>query len=359
MREKDGSLYQKPQVNLSRSTTGRMGLVSLCAGLAIVQSSLTDSFTSLVLALIVVFSAVLTEFLILVKSRRQGELRDGSAIASALVLSLLLPNQIPPLYALLGAVFAMAVVKHSFGGLGANWVNPALGGWLFMRLSWPEAFEKALGGSLFSLLNAVLGEGIISPQGSPLGILKMNPPPGFPAAGSPVDGILRGFLNNTVFSPTGAELPGAYIDLFVSPLSGIIVDRGLGAFLLGTLIITASQVHRVRISLVYLGVYGLLIRLFGALPYGGGVGEGDVLFGFLSGGTMAAAFLLAAEPVTGPKSSWGFLLSSALAGLFTFLFRYPGGEPYGAFFAVLLMNVLVPVIRDGESRVFYAKRRTP
>jgi electron transport complex protein RnfD len=359
MREKDGFLYQKPQVNLSRSTTGRMWLVSLCAGLAIIQSSLTDSFTSLGLTLFVVFSAVLTEFLILFKTRRQEELKDGSAVASALILSLLLPNHIPPIYAVMGAVFAMAVVKHSFGGLGANWVNPALGGWIFIRLSWPGSFEKALDGSLFSLLDAALGNGLAAVQGSPLGILKMNASPFFSAAGSPADNMLRGFLNTRVFSLTGAELPGAYIDLFISPLSGIITDRGLGALLAGTLIIAASQVNRVRIPLVYLGVYGLCIRLFGALPYGGGLGEGDILFGFLSGGTMAAAFLLAADPVTGPKSNWGFLFVSALAGLFTYIFRYLGGEPYGAFFALLLVNILVPLIRDCESCALYAKRRTP
>ncbi|MDR3167536.1 MAG: RnfABCDGE type electron transport complex subunit D [Treponema sp.] len=359
MREKDGSPYQKPQINLSRSTGGRMRLVCLCAGLAIIQSSLTDSFTSLVLVLLVVFSAVLTEFLILLKGRRQEELKDGSAIASALILSLLLPNQIPPLYAVTGAVFAMAVVKHSFGGLGANWVNPALGGWLFIRLSWPEPFEKALDNSLFSLLNTSLGDGLIAAHGSPLGILKTSAPPGFLAAGSPVDNALRDFLNNTIFSLTGTELPGAYIDLFISPLSGIIVDRGLGAFLLGTLLITAAQVNRVRISLVYLGVYVLLIRIFGALPYGGRLGEGDILFGLFSGGTMAAVFLLATDPVTGPKSNWGFLVVALLAGVFTYLFRYPGGEPYGAFFAILLVNTLIPLIRDCESSGFYSKRKTP
>ncbi|MDR2101422.1 MAG: RnfABCDGE type electron transport complex subunit D [Treponema sp.] len=356
MREKDGSLYQKPQINLSRSTGGRMWMVCLCAGLALIQSSLTDSFTSLVLVLPVVFSAVLTEFLILLKTQRQGELKDGSAIASALILSLLLPNQISPLYAVMGAVFAMAVVKHSFGGLGANWVNPALGGWLFIRLSWPGSFKKALDNSLFSLLETGLGDG--AAHGSPLGILKMSAPPEFLAAGSPADTVLRNFLNNTIFSLTGTELPGAYIDLFISPLSGIIVDRGLGAFLLGTLLITAAQVNRARISLVYLGIYGLLVRLFGALPYGGGPGEGDMLFGLFSGGTMAAAFLLAADPVTGPKSHWGFLIAAALAGVFTYVFRYPGGEPYGAFFAVLLVNALVPLIRDCESGRLFSKRKT-
>jgi electron transport complex protein RnfD len=336
-----------------------MWLVSLCAGLAIIQSSLTDAFASLALALTAVFAAVLTEFLILMKSRRQEALKDGSAVASALVLALLLPDHIHPVYAALGAAFAIVVVKHSFGGLGANWMNPALGGWLFIRCSWPGFFEKVLDNSLLSLLETGLEGGFTAAQGSPLGILKVNAPPGFLAAGSPQDNFLRTFLNNTVFSLTGAELPGAYIDLFISPFPGIVIDRGLGALLLGTVLITASRVNRVRISVLYLGVYGFLIRLFGALPYGGGVGNGDILFGFFTGGTMAAAFLLIADPVTGAKSKGGWLICAVLAGFFTYLFRYLGSEPYGAFFAVALVNALVPLIRDIEARGLYTKGRVP
>jgi electron transport complex protein RnfD len=336
-----------------------MRLVCLCAALALAQSSLTDSFNSLTLALTAVFAAVFTEFLFLLKARRLGELKDGSAAASALVFSLLLPSHIHPVYAVLGAVFAVMAVKHSFGGLGANWMNPALGGWLFVRLSWPGAFEKALDNSLLSLLDAGLGDGLAAAQGSPLGILKLISPPGFSASGTYLDSTLRGFLNSTVFSLTGTELPGAYIDFFVSPFPGIIADRGLGALLLGTLIIAASQASRVLIPLIYLGVYGLFIRLFGALPYGGGIGEGDILFGFFTGGTMAAAFLLAADPVTGAKSWGGILLSSVLAALLTYVFRYPGAEPYGAFFAVLFLNALLLLIRDFESRGLYSKGKSP
>jgi electron transport complex protein RnfD len=336
-----------------------MCLVCLCAVLALVQSSLTDSFNSLNIALVAVLSAIFTEFLILLKTHRQGELKDGSAAASALVFSLLLPNQIHPVYAVMGAVFAMVVVKHSFGGLGANWMNPALGGWLFVRLSWSGVFEKALDNSLLSVLDAGFGDGIAAAQGSPLGILKLISPPGFLAFGSYLDSTLRNFLNNTVFSLTGTELPSAYIDLLGSPFPGIIADRGLGALLLGTLIIAASQANRMLIPVVYLGVYGFFIYLFGALPYGGGMGEGDILFGFFTGGTMAAAFLLAADPAASPKSWGGIILSSVLAASLSYVFRYPGAEPYGAFFAVLFLNALLPLIRDFESRRLYNKGRSP
>jgi electron transport complex protein RnfD len=274
--------------------------------------------------------------------------RDGSAIASALVLTILLPNQIHPLLAFLGAIFAMLVLKHSFGGLGTNWVNPALGAWLFIRFGWPRAFSEALRESSLSVLAGSLNRGTLDLQGSPMGILN---------AASSVQGALDVYwttlLNRTIFLFTSSELPGGYIDLLMYSGPGIIADRGLLALLLGTIIITASQVSRFWIPLAYLGVYGLLIRFFGALPFGGGFNAGDILFGLISGGTLAAAFILIADPSTGPKSSPGLLIAAILGGALSFLFRYPGFEPYGAFFAVAMLNALSPLFRYFETRFLF------
>jgi electron transport complex protein RnfD len=310
-----------------------MWLVSACAALAVVQSALTDSCSSLGVALGAVFAAVLSETLIWYRTGRPLPVRDGSAVASALILALLLPNRIHPAYAVAGAAFAMAVVKHSFGGLGANWLNPAAAGWLFVRFSWPAAYLRAL----------EEGPGLTGPY----------------MGADSAAALVRDFLNRGVFSFTGSELPEGYINLLMSPLNGIIADRGIGALLLGSVFICASQVNRVWVPALYLACYGILIRIFGALPLGGGWGQGDVLLGFFSGGTMAAAFLLAGDSATGAKSRPGVFIVSAGTALFSFLFRYPGGEPYGALLAVLFLNALVPLIRKIESRRFYGKRRGP
>jgi electron transport complex protein RnfD len=312
----------KPQVNLSRPTTGRMWLVSLAAFMVIVQSSLTDSFASLIIAIVTVFAAFFSEFVIYFRTEKAQMIKDGSSITSALVLAVLLPNDIHPVYAAIAAVFATIVVKHSFGGLGSNWVNPAIGGLLFIRVTWPHLYGQALADNV-------------------------------PTGAGSVDNIVTAFLNKTVFSVFGAELPDGYITLFNAAGASIIADRGVLALLLGTIIITASQVNRIWIPVLYLGVYGLLIRLFGALPSGGAFGNGNILTGFLSGGTLAAAFFLATEPVTGPKSIWGALVMAFMAGVFSFIFRYQGSETYGAFFAVALLNALVPIIRGIESRSLY------
>jgi electron transport complex protein RnfD len=357
MREKEILPEQKPQVNISRPTAERMWLICLCAGLGIVQSALTDSGASLIIALTALVAAMLTELLITYKTSGFEKIKDGSAAASALVFSLLLPNQIHPVYAGLGAVFAMGVVKHSFGGLGANWVNPGLGGWLFIRFSWPVFFEQSLEGSPLWILGESLKGGLSDIQGSPAGILRISGLDQFSGA-SALDGTIRAFLNSRVFSIAGAELPPGYIDLLVSRSPGIIADRGLLALLLGTIVITVSRSGRVWIPAVYLGVFGLLVRIFGALPYGGLFGGGDMLFGLLSGGTCAAAFILGVDPATGAKSHAGAAGLAIFGALLSWFFRYQGLDPYGAFLALVLMNAFTPLIRSFEARCFYAPGRS-
>ena len=348
-------LFFKPQTSLARPTAVRMWLVNLCAFMVIVQSSLTDSFSSLIIAASSAVAALITEFLICRKSRGVGILRDGSALASALILTLLLPNRISPVYAAAGAVFAIAVIKHSFGGLGSNWLNPAAGGWLFIRFSWFAQFNAALRGSPLSLLAESVERGVTNPEGSPLGILKIDAARFF-AAASPLDGTIRSFFNNTIFSFTGAELPGGYMDLLTSRFPGIIADRGVLALLAGTIIITASQVNRSWIPAVFLGIFAFLVRAAGALSFGGNLWNGDVFFALCTGGTLAAAFFLFSDPATGVKSNIGILFVTAAGSVLCFLWRYLGGEAYGAFFAIMFINALLPIIRVLETKYFFRKK---
>ncbi|MDR1505528.1 MAG: RnfABCDGE type electron transport complex subunit D [Treponema sp.] len=349
----DMTLFQKPQVNLARSTRDRMWLLCAVGFLAVFQSSLGDSFRSLMLAAAVLAGALVTEMLFNLKDR-YWSIKDGSAAASAMVLTLLLPNQLHPLFGFLGAAFSMAVIKHSYGGLGSNWANPAAGGWLFIRAAWPAAFAGSVENSPLMRLALSVEQGLADPQGSPLSILKIN---GW--QGASMDSLLSGFFNSSGFSLAGARLPEGYLSFFSAPGPGIIADRGLLFLVFGTMIFTASRSFRLWIPAAFLAIYSLLVRIFGALPFGGGLGNGDMLFVLLSGGTIAAAFMLVPDPATGPKSSPGYLAYILFAAAAAFLFRFPGNEPYGVIPAVLLGNALVPVIRRLENRLYYEKRRKP
>jgi electron transport complex protein RnfD len=324
-----------------------MWLVCFCAVLAVIQSALGDSGASLIVAGSALCSAILAELLITYKTCGFEKLKDGSAAASALIFSLLLPNQIHPVYAVLGALFAMVVVKYSFGGLGSNWLNPGLGGWLFVRFSWPAVFMTALRGSPLRIIEESLRSG--SPD-APMRLLRLN------EAATSLDGAVSMFLNNTVFSLFDAELPAGYIDLLIPRSSGIIADRGLLALLAGTIVITAFRISRRRIPLAFLGIFSILVLFFGDLPFTGEFWNGDMLFALFSGGTIAAAFILASDPVSGAKSSAGAAAGAVLGGFLAWVFRYRGFEIYGAFFAVALVNAFTPVIRSLERHWFYSPK---
>jgi electron transport complex protein RnfD len=315
-----------------------MWLVFGCAFAVVIYSGAGDGFVSLGAAFAALAAALFSEALALHFARLWryrgaggrisdgrivgGRIADGSAAASAMVFVLLLPNSTGPVYVVLGVLFAMLLVKFSFGGLGANWLNPALGAWLFLRLSWPALFGKGTGGF----------------QGG---------------GGSGLDTALGAFLNRTVLGLSGAELPSGYMDLFLGRRGEIIADRGLPMLILGTIILISVQVSRAWAPAAYLALYALVVRIFGALPGGGGFGEGDVFYCLFSGGTLAAAFFLMADPATGAKTPLGTLAAVVLAAVLAFLFRYPGGEHCGAFPAAALVNAVIPLIRRLESRIQY------
>lgn len=329
MHEQKRVFSYKPQVNISFSSSLRMWFIFSCAFLCVIQSAFNDAGRSLFLAFLCVFFAVLTEFLLTWRDHGAAKIKDGSAAAAALVYTLLLPNQIHPVYAAVGVIFAIVVVKHSFGGLGANWLNPALGGWLLIRFSWPLAFDKAMGSSAVSIteINAL-------------------------SSVSALDNNVTEFLNHSIFSFFNAQLPSGYIDLLWNANPGIIADRGLFFLLIGTIIITATGINRGWIPLVFLCVYGALVFIAGDLK--SAYGSGDLLYGFFSGGVIVAAFIIAAEPSTSAKLKPGILLTVILAAVFSWFFRFLREEYFGCLIAISLMNCFTPIVIYFEEKLFLA-----
>jgi len=317
------TLKLNTQINLARPTAVRMWLVFSCALIAVIQSAIGDSGASMAVAMAALVSAVLTELLMTSTVHGLGKIQDGSAAASAMILALLLPNYIHPVYAALGAAFAMVVIKHSFGGLGSNWMNPALGGWLFIRFSWPQAFASALEGSADRL----------------------------PQTASAADQVIRDFLNRVIFTIFGAELPAGYIDLFSLQSPGIIADRAVLALVVAVAVIAAFEISRSWLSVLYLAVFGFLIRMAGD-P--GAWWNGDVILAFLSGGTLVAAFILIVDPSSGAKSVPGNSIIVILAAILSMTFRVYASAFYGCFFAVALVNALTPFLCRLECHLLYS-----
>ena len=319
----------KPQISISVSSTARMWLVSLCVFLCVLQSAVNDEGKSLIAAFTALVSAVLIELLLTCKKDGVKKILDGSAAATALILAMLLPNQIHPVYVFFGAAFAIIVVKYSFGGLGSNWLNPALGGWLFIRFSWP---------SVFSQNDAVSSVSEIS----------------ISADINPIANSITDFFNSTIFQAAGVQLPSGYIDLLFLNSPGLITDRGLFALLIGTVIITAVGINRGWIPLVFLTVYGFLVRF--AADANGIYWNGDMLYGIFSGGTIAAAFILAAEPASSAKFKGSILFTVILGAFLSWFFRYKCMEYSGCFFALALVNCITPLVRIIEDRLFFSRK---
>jgi len=319
----------KPQINLSYPSAGRMWLVCFCAFLCVLQSALTDGGKSLIVALTACVTAVLLELLVTWRKHGAAKIKDGSAAATAMILSMLLPNQIHPVYIFFASAFAIIVVKHTFGGLGSNWLNPALGGWLFVRFSWPESFSKAIS--------------------QPPSISEMVMAPDI----SPLDSSVTEFFNNSVFSLAGVQLPSGYVDLLFHNSAAIITDRGLFALLIGTVVITAIGINRGWVPLIFLAVYGFLIRF---AADAGMYWNGDLLYGIFSGGTIATAFILAAEPASGAKLKPGILFTVILGAVLSWFFRYRCMEYFGCFIALALTNCITPVIRLIEEKIFFPRK---
>jgi electron transport complex protein RnfD len=331
--EQKNIFTNKPQINISYTSSSRMWLVSLCVFLCVIQSAFNDEGITLMPFFAAFISAITTEFLLTWREYGTDKIKDGSAVVTSLILTALLPNQIHPMYAAFGTAFAIAVIKYSFGGLGTNWLNPALGGWLFIRFSWSEAFFNAVEKGSTSIGDINISSNI-----------------------SIFDNSLTDALNNSILSLTGVNLPFGYTELLFNNSSNIIADRGLFFLLIGTIAVTATGINRGWIPLIFLFIYGFLIRFAGDLS--GLIWNGDVIYGFLSGGTIITAFILAAEPASSANTNTGIIITVILGAVLSWVFRYRFMEYSGCFIALTVINCFSPLIRLIEEKIILSLNRS-
>jgi electron transport complex protein RnfD len=315
-------------------------LVSVCAGLAIAQSAITDGGRTLLVAAAAILGALFTELCVNYARKKPG-IHDASAFTTALIITLLLPNMINPFIAAAASFFAIAVVKESFGGFGSNWLNPALGGWLFVRFSWPSLFDEALKLSPMTFLSNLEDDSGLNP----VVLLTRND------FGVRSGENITQFLNLNIFSFFDIELPANYIDFFLDPGPCLIADRGVFGLIIGCALLIASRAVRRENSIIFIALY-LTLTLFGGAS---AIGGGDMIFCLFSGATLVVAFILACEPVTSSKSRGGRVFYALFAALLSFVFRYLKAETYGAIFACATLNMITPIVCMIEEKIIYEK----
>lgn len=251
-------------------------------------------------------AAALTEWGCMRLMGKPSTLGDGSALVTGLLLALTLPPASPPWLPVVGAAFAIAVVKVAFGGLGHNFVNPALAARAFLLAAFPAAMT-----TWTSPFDAVT-------TATPLAVLP-NP-----------------FAPEVLAGP----LP-SYRDLFLGTVGGSLGETSALLLLIGAAYLLARRVIDWRIPAGFLGTLAALSWMLGGQ---GGLFTGDPLYHLLAGGAILGAFFMATDYVTGPITPKGRWIFAVGCGLITALIRLYGGYPEGVLFAILLMNVVTPLI---------------
>ena len=317
-------ISSSPQIHSSGSTQSVMGWVLAALAPAAAWSVYLFGWRAALVIGVATAAAVAVEGLLNLVFARGNTLGDLSAVVTGVLIGFNMPPEVPLYVPAVASVFAIAVVKWSFGGLGANWMNPALAGRVFVFFSWGKAMTgwtlPGIGG-----VDAVSGP-------TPLGTLKVALAD-IPAG---VDGPMR-LLES-------AGIPTTYWDLFLGRMPGSLGEMSALLLIAGGLILVVKKIVNWEIPLSYIGVFALLVWAFDGTQYGGGIFSGDVAFHLFTGGLMLGAWFMATDMVTTPLTRKGRFIFGLGCGIMTFLIRRFGNLPEGVSLAIIFMNILTPLI---------------
>jgi len=298
---------------------------------------------ALMLIVISVVTCVATEGIIQKLTGKRLTILDGSALVTGILLAFNLPGGVSWWIPVAWGVFAIAVGKMTFGGLGYNIMNPALLGRVFLLFSWPIAMTKAW--TVPRGITQIDAETVATP----LAILKETST----FLKSPPEDASIEMVNNAM--STMADLNTEYMNLFVGRVSGCIGETSVLLLIIGAAFLMYKHYIGWRIPFTFIGTVALLTWIFGGYE---GLFSGPWLYHVLSGGLIIGAFFMATDMVTSPITPKGRLIFGIGCGILTTIIRLFGGYPEGVSFAILLMNLTVPLIdRYTRPRVFGEVRK--
>jgi len=311
-----------PQFHSGMSTSGVMWSVSLALAPAAGWGIYLFGWHALLVLCLSIISAVAAEAL-MYRKNAAFYLKDGSAFLTGLLIGFNMPAAVEWYVPVMASLFAIIVVKWTFGGLGANWMNPALAGRVFVFFSWTKGMTH------WTFPHEGI-DGITA--ATPLGALKT--------------GLLNmsGNISGPMELLASEGVPVSYRDLFIGNIPGSIGEVSAMLLLLGALYLFIRKIISWQIPMAYLGSFALLIWVFGGQKYGQSLFTGDVVFHLLSGGLILGVFFMATDMVTSPVTSKGKWIFGLGCGFLTFIFRAFGSFPEGVSLAIIFMNVFVPLI---------------
>ncbi len=293
-------------------TTRRLMLDVIIALMpAILMSIWIFGLRSLYVTVITVSTSVLFEYLSRRLMKRYNSIGDLSAVLTGLLLAMNLPPTIPFWIPVVGSFIAIIIVKQLFGGIGQNFMNPALAARVILMLSYPAAMTRwailadRASGTTSALEASANGLDLIA-TATPLYILQNN-------------GIMP-----------------SYLELFLGVKGGCIGEVSVLALLIGAVYLIVRKVINLWVPLTYIGTVAAITA----------IGGQDPLYHVLSAGLILGAFYMATDYVTGPVTRKGQIIFALGAGIITSLIRLFGSMTEGVSFAILLMNILTPHIEQ-------------
>ena len=290
------NVSSSPHVRSGVTTKNIMYDVAIAMIPATVWGVMQFGLYSLLVVAATVLSCVLSEYVFEVLMKKPVTISDGSALVTGMILGLNMPPSIPIWMPVLGGVFSIIVVKQLYGGLGQNFMNPALAGRCFLLIS----FAGSMNSFIDPMTNAVSGA-------TPLAVLK------------------RG---------------GSYdlAAMFLGKIPGTIGEISTLALLIGAAYLLAKKVISIRIPGTYILTFAVFAFIFGRQDLG------YVLAEICGGGLIFGAFFMATDYVTSPITPKGQIIFGICLGILTGLFRLFGGSSEGVSYAIIFCNILVPLI---------------
>lgn len=290
------NVSSSPHVRSKVSTKNIMYDVAIAMVPALIWGVIQFGLRSLIVVAATVLSCVLSEYVFEKGMKKPITISDGSAFVTGMILGLNMPPSIPIWIPCLGGVFAIIVVKQLYGGLGQNWMNPALAARCFLLISFAGSMTKFTDPVTDAVASA-----------TPLAVMK---------AGGEFD----------------------LMSMFTGTIPGTIGEVSAAALLLGAAYLLYKKVISIRIPATYILTFAVFAFIFGRHDVN------YVLAEICGGGLIFGAFFMATDYVTSPITPKGQLVFGVLLGILTGLFRLFGGSAEGVSYAIIICNMLVPLI---------------
>lgn len=309
MPEKKLTVSASPHVRSAQTVSGIMLNVIIALIPALAASVWLFGPRVLLICLVTIGTCMLSEYLSRKIMKRSNTLGDLSAVVTGLLLAFNLPVSIPLWQAAIGSVIAIVVVKQLFGGIGQNFVNPAITGRIILMVSFPTAMTTWI---------------------KPLSWLDKGAEA--VTAATPLTMMTKG-------GELSDELP-SLVDMLIGIRGGSLGETCAVALIIGGIYMMIRKIISPAIPLSFIGTVAVIMLI---------AGKGDfrfVAYQLLSGGLMLGAFFMATDYTTSPINFKGRIIFGIGCGLLTSFIRLFGSLPEGVSFSIILMNILVPHIEN-------------